>query len=61
MLNGSLLFSANDGLSGGELWISDGTDAGTQLLKDIATGSADAFGNGVSPLFYDENRSNDHF
>ena len=33
--DGKLLFSANDGVSGNELWVSDGTADGTQLLKDI--------------------------
>jgi ELWxxDGT repeat protein len=31
-------FSANDGKTGNELWITDGTDAGTKLVKDIFTG-----------------------
>lgn len=31
-----LLFGANDGDNGKELWLSDGTTAGTILLKDIA-------------------------
>ncbi|HEY0028854.1 MAG TPA: ELWxxDGT repeat protein [Allosphingosinicella sp.] len=36
------LFSANDGTAGTELWITDGTDAGTFLLKDLNPGSAGA-------------------
>ncbi len=39
------LFGANDGTSGFELWVSDGTVAGTTLLKDIKAGS----GNGLYP------------
>ena len=36
-----LLFSADDGVNGRELWISDGTTAGTAMLKDInASGSS---------------------
>ena len=33
--NGKLLFRANDGTSGGGLWVSDGTTEGTQLVKNI--------------------------
>src|SRR5690606_15515646 len=33
-----MLFTANDGASGRELWITDGTAAGTQLLSDINMG-----------------------
>ncbi len=35
---GAILFAANDGAHGSELWLSDGTDDGTYLLKDIAAG-----------------------
>jgi len=35
---GQLLFSANDGETGNELWISDGTEEGTELLADLAPG-----------------------
>jgi ELWxxDGT repeat protein len=40
-----VLFFANDGVHGYELWRSDGTPAGTQLVADIAPGIA----NGVPP------------
>ena len=33
--NGKLYFSADDGETGDELWVSDGTEAGTKLVKDI--------------------------
>ncbi len=33
--NGQLIFAANDGATREELWISDGTAEGTQLLRDI--------------------------
>lgn len=34
-----VFFAANDGLSGAELWRSDGTAAGTRLVKDIVPGA----------------------
>lgn len=37
-VNGTLFFIANDGSSGWELWKSDGTTAGTKLVKDIYPG-----------------------
>jgi ELWxxDGT repeat protein len=38
-INGVMLFAADDGVNGRELWRTDGTVAGTVLLKDIATGT----------------------
>jgi ELWxxDGT repeat protein len=38
----TLYFSANDGVSGIELWKSDGTPAGTVQVKDIYPGAPDA-------------------
>ena len=46
-MNGTLFFIANDGNAGNELWKSDGTDAGTVLVKDIRPG-ADSDGNPLS-------------
>src|SRR5207247_222215 len=37
-VNGTLFFVANDGTHGRELWKSDGTAAGTTLVKDIWSG-----------------------
>jgi ELWxxDGT repeat protein len=34
-VNGTLFFVADDGVHGGELWVSDGTLAGTHLVQDI--------------------------
>ena len=39
-MNGTLFFTANDGTNGRELWKSDGTAAGTVLVKDINPGIA---------------------
>ncbi|MCS7015330.1 MAG: hypothetical protein NZM42_04325 [Gemmatales bacterium] len=38
-VNGTLFFVANDGNSGFELWKSDGTSTGTQLVRDINPGA----------------------
>ena len=40
VLNGKLYFIADDAVNGRELWVSDGTNAGTQMVKDINPGSA---------------------
>src|SRR5947209_3680218 len=37
-MNGALFFTATDAAHGNELWTSDGTAAGTGLLKDIHPG-----------------------
>ena len=38
-LNGVVLFTASDGSHGYELWKTDGTEAGTSMVKDINPGS----------------------
>ncbi|HEX5043312.1 MAG TPA: ELWxxDGT repeat protein [Candidatus Polarisedimenticolaceae bacterium] len=37
-MNDRVYFTADDGLNGRELWITDGTDAGTRLVADIYPG-----------------------
>lgn len=36
--NNQLYFGADDGVNGRELWVTDGTVAGTQMVKDIYPG-----------------------
>ncbi len=42
VFNDRLYFTANDGTHGEEYWSSDGTESGTELLKDIHVGSPHA-------------------
>ncbi|HSG41402.1 MAG TPA: ELWxxDGT repeat protein, partial [Thermoanaerobaculia bacterium] len=37
-LGDDILFTVSDGMHGTELWITDGTEAGTRLLKDLCPG-----------------------
>jgi ELWxxDGT repeat protein len=39
---GRAVFAANDGSTGLELWVTDGTAAGTSLVRDINPGAADS-------------------
>jgi ELWxxDGT repeat protein len=41
LFNNKLFFVADDGVNGRELWVTDGTTVGTQLVKDINPGSSD--------------------
>jgi len=50
VFHGRLYFFANDGMHGFELWTSDGTEAGTRLVRDIQPGPAtSSIGGGLVP------------
>lgn len=49
-LGDSIIFAANDGMNGTELWKSDGTASGTVLLKDINPGSGNSGPCYLTPL-----------
>ncbi len=42
--NNLLFFTANDGTTGNELWVSDGTNEGTRLVTDLNNSSTNSFG-----------------
>jgi uncharacterized repeat protein (TIGR02059 family) len=42
--NGSLIFTANDGIHGTEAWVSNGTEAGTFMLPEVYLGAESGFG-----------------
>ncbi|MFK8111730.1 MAG: ELWxxDGT repeat protein [Rubripirellula sp.] len=48
--NNEVYFVANDGVSGSELWKSDGTEAGTIQLKDINPGADASLPSQLTPL-----------
>ncbi|MEE9492230.1 MAG: ELWxxDGT repeat protein [Gammaproteobacteria bacterium] len=54
-VGGALYFSASDGVSGSELWKSDGTETGTYRVKDIVAGSGSSGPNdlqGINGILY---------
>jgi len=44
-VNGTLFFTADDGVQGRELWKSDGTEVGTEMVADINPGGSSSPGN----------------
>lgn len=53
ILNGKAYFTADDGIHGQELWVSDGTLPGTKMVKDIVPGPE---GSLVSSIFTYKNK-----
>lgn len=47
---GVTYFSATDGVNGTELWKTDGTEAGTVMVKDINTGTGGSFPRDFMPM-----------
>src|SRR5262249_8127973 len=47
---GRVLFAADDGVTGSELWVSDGTAGGTTLVKDIWPGAVGSVPSGPAAL-----------
>ncbi len=43
VLNGHLYFIASDATHGRELWVSDGTEAGTHIVKDVRVGTGESY------------------
>ncbi len=54
--NGLLYFTADDGIHGRELWVTDGTVAGTQLVHDINPGAGSS-----NPIYFIEYNGNIYF
>jgi ELWxxDGT repeat protein len=46
-------FAADDGIHGMELWVSNGTEAGTKLLKDIIPGEGSGFPRSITMVHAD--------
>ena len=43
----NLYFTSNDGINGYELWVSDGTEAGTVIRRDINVGASNSSPDGM--------------
>jgi ELWxxDGT repeat protein len=52
LYNGKVFFLANNGTTGNELWITDGTSAGTVLVKDIRPGTPSGISTSSLSYFY---------
>lgn len=50
---GKLYFTANDGLTGRELWVSDGTELGTVLFREIGPGYESGYSDAFGPAMLD--------
>jgi ELWxxDGT repeat protein len=50
VFNGNLFFTANDGVHGTELWSTNGTDAGTNMVKDINPGTNSSYPYYLTPV-----------
>lgn len=50
VLNGISYFGADDGINGDELWRSDGTSAGTYMVKDIIPGGSGSFVSDITAI-----------
>jgi ELWxxDGT repeat protein len=64
-VNGTLFFTASDGMNGTELWKSDGTDVGTVLVQDVNPGASSSTPNGLTnvngTLFFSANTAANGF
>ncbi|MCM5662802.1 T9SS type A sorting domain-containing protein [Galbibacter mesophilus] len=57
VLNDKLIFFANDGIHGEEIWQTDGTEEGTNLLTESIEGTATSFGSGLSEFVFSKKKA----